>query len=602
MSRETLLVVRSVAVCELIMNRRVVYGVLGLALLAGMADLCSPARRSVAQGATEGDPRANRRYLAAEFGLPVDGTTDAQGALIRCFKAAAGGGLIVIPPGDYLLSGREPIPLSSGLTIHAEGARFNLPRTLPDRARIVLFQGTNIRDLRWIVGHFEGRCFDPELFDPDHPDACWPPNANTRAILIQSTIPGGTVGLHFREVTGNSLAGAAITVEGLARKGSERDVDAAAEHVVVENCRLLRTGKFMWDYGYLWQIVVWPEEFGPAERAMAATYFRNDLIRDAVRFTAGDTKIRFNNHVRLPISRKDPPALEADRGHDSLCFFGDTLPPELVRGRQYFVVASESDHIEVSATRGGEPIRFTAAGGPNVRLIHNLFQAHLALYAPKGAGPGKGAVDITSAKHVRVTGCTLSALGDTMHIQRCEDVVFANNQIVGSRMGAFFIAEFCRNVTVTGNTVDGTNGSRVMSVEKSTRDITITGNTFRGGGRGSWINQPVNFVLTDNVFVNNTTKCDPDPRRGRRTFLTGDYERYAELYFTIHEPEGRYGSVIVRNNIFENGPGASAAITFERGARGVIVRDNLFKGRTAQVVVSPGCEAVDIGNNTHLED
>ena len=582
------------------MYRRLVCGVLGLALVAGLTDVRAPARRLRADDAPNSEHPGGRRFLATDFGLPADGGTDAQDALIRCFKAAAGGGIVVIPPGDYFLSGREPIPLSSGQTVHAEGARFHLPSALPDAARIVLFQGTNLHDVRWIGGHFEGRCFDPAVFDPDRPDACWPPNANSRGILIQTTIPGATVGLHFRDVTSNGLAGAAITVEGAVRKGSEREVDAAAEHVVVENCRLLRTGKFMWDYGYLWQIVVWPEEFGTAERAMAAKFFRNDLIRDAVTFSVGDSQVRFNNTPRLPVSRTDPPPLEADRGHDSLCFFGDVLPPELVRGRQYFVVDSQSDHIRISATRGGEPIRFSRGGGANVRLIHNLFQAHLALYAPKGAGPGKGAIDITSAKHVRVTGCTLSALGDTMHIQRCEDVVFANNQIVGSRMGAFFIAEFCRNVTVTGNTVDGTNGSRVMSVEKSTRDITITGNTFRGGGRGSWINQPVNFVLTDNVFINNTTKCEPDPRRGRRTFLTGEYERYAELYFTVHEPDGRYGGVIVRNNIFEIGPRASAAITFERGARGVIVRDNLFKGPTAEITVSPGCEAVEIGDNLHL--
>ncbi len=51
-----------------------------------------------------------------------------------------------------------------------------------------------------------------------------------------------------------------------------------------------------------------------------------------------------------------------------------------------------------------------------------------------------------------------------MHLQKCDGVVFSNNQITGSRMGAFFLAEFCKNATITGNTVDGTNGSRVISV------------------------------------------------------------------------------------------------------------------------------------------
>jgi len=145
------------------------------------------------------------------------------------------------------------------------------------------------------------------------------------------------------------------------------------------------------------------------------------------------------------------------------------------------------------------------ASSPSIIECH-LFSA----YAPTGSGPGKGAFDIVGARDVRVTGCQLSAIGDTMHIQRCRNIVFANNHILGSRMGAFSLAEFCQNATITGNLVDGTNGSRVISVEKSCTDVTMTGNTFRNGGRGAWINQPVNFVMTGNVFVNNTTKNEPD--------------------------------------------------------------------------------------------
>src|SRR6202034_2612743 len=172
-------------------------------------------------------------------------------------------------------------------------------------------------------------------------------------------------------------------------------------------------------------------------------------------------------------------------------------------------------------------------------------------------GPGKGALDLVGCEKVIVRGCRLSALGDTMHIQKSRGVVFANNHITGSRMGAFFLAEFCQNATITGNTVDGTNGSRVISVEKSCEDVTITGNTFRNGGRGSWINQPKNFILSGIIFVNNTTKCEPDQRRGRRTFLTGGWETYSELYFTRYEPEGEYGPVIVRDNIFVLGESGS---------------------------------------------
>ena len=87
--------------------------------------------------------------------------------------------------------------------------------------------------------------------------------------------------LTFRDITSDGVAGAVITVLGAEKKGSEREVETFARNVTVENCTLERSGKFMWDYGYLWQITVWPEDYNEAERAMAAKYFR--MIWCAVR-------------------------------------------------------------------------------------------------------------------------------------------------------------------------------------------------------------------------------------------------------------------------------------------------------------------------------
>ncbi len=85
-------------------------------------------------------------------------------------------------------------------------------------------------------------------------------------------------------------------------------------------------------------------------------------------------------------------------------------------------------------------------------------------------------------------------------------------------------------------------------------------------------------MLADNIFINNTTKCERDPKRGRRTFVTGDYERYAELYFTTHEPGGKYGNVAVRKNNFTSGPNASHATTFAPGGETILIADNIFAG------------------------
>lgn len=511
--------------------------------------------------------------------------------LAALFSQAPTGDVVTVPPGDYALDGAQPIPLSSGLTVMAYGARFHFPEKLGDKARAVMFAGENVRDLRWFGGHFAGH-----VFDPAKADNSWEPNANTRAVLITTTPGGRTENLTFHDVTSDGVAGAVITVLGAEKKGSEREVETFARNVTLENCTLERSGKFMWDYGYLWQITVWPEDYNAAERAMAAKYFRHDLVRGPVRMKAGDERVLFDNAKPLPVTRKREGA-EADRGHDAVCFFGDTLPSNIVRGRQYFVVESTPGFIRIAVTAGGAPVKFASDAGPQARLISNLFQAHLALYAPAGSGPGKGAFDLVGCENVIVRGGRFSALGDTMHIQKSRGVVFSGNHITGSRMGAFFLAEFCKSAVITGNTVDGSNGSRVISVEKSCEDVTIVGNTFRNGGRGSWINQPRNFVLADNIFVNNTTKCERDPRRGRRTFVTGDYERYAEVYFTTHEPGGRYSNITVRGNLFTSGPHATHAMTFAPGGDTILVTDNIFSGSVRDIAPAVRCENVTIRGN-----
>lgn len=520
--------------------------------------------------------------------LHADDTTK----LAEIFAAGTSEGIITIPPGDYHLDGSKPIPLTSSITVSAYGAKFHLPRVLGDQARVVLFAGENVSDFRWFGGHFTGH-----VFDPVKAENSWEPNVNTRAILITTSAGGHSDNLTFRDISSNGLAGAVITVLGAAIKGSEREIETFARNITIENCTFERSGKFMWDYGYLWQITVWPEDYNDSERAMAAKYFRHDLVRGTVQMNAGDDRVLFENSTPLPVTQKRDGA-ESDRGHDAVCFFHDTLPTNLIRGRQYFVVESKPEFIRIAETPGGAPVRFASDAGPQAKLISNLFQAHLALYAPAGSGPGKGAFDLVGCENVIVRGGRFSALGDTMHIQKCRNIVFSNNQITGSRMGAFFLAEFCSNAVVTGNTVNGTNGSRVISVEKSCEDVTIVGNTFRNGGRGSWINQPSNFVLTDNIFVNNTTKCESDPRRGRRTYLTGEYERYAELYFTTYEPGGRYGNITVRGNIFTSGPNASHAITFAPGGETILVTDNIFHGAVRDIGPVIGIQDVTIRNNT----
>lgn len=494
----------------------------------------------------------------------------------------ANDGVVTIPAGDYHLDGTHPIPLRSNTTVMAHGARFILPETLPDLARVVLFAGENIAHFAWHGGEFIGHVFDPAM-----KDNTWEPNANTKGIEITTTKLGGTHDILFRDVKSNGMAAAVIGVHGKYGKKSESEVEHFAERVAVESCTLLRSGKFMWDYGYLWQIMTFPEAYEPWEVERARKYFRTDLMRE-VKFE-GDL-VKLDNTTRpLVISATDEPK-------EALTFMGTHLPKNIVRGLQYFVVESTPEFIKIAEKPQGKPIRFENEGSG--QLAFNISGTYLGAYAPTGSGPGKGAFDIVGARDVRVTGCQLSAIGDTMHIQRCRNIVFASNHILGSRMGAFFLAEFCQNATITGNLVDGTNGSRIVSVEKSCTDVTMTGNTFRNGGRGAWINQPVNFIMTGNVFVNNTTKNEPNMRRGRIAFQTAKPGQFPELYFTLYEPGATYGPIIVKDNIFVLGDSApDEAVTFAPNGHDLQFTGNTFQTKPAVIVVDPSCRNALIENN-----
>jgi hypothetical protein len=491
-------------------------------------------------------------------------------------------GLVTIPAGQYHLDGSKPIMLRSNTTVMAHGARFILPEALPDQARVVLFAGENIAHFAWHGGEFIGH-----VFDPAKQENTWEPNANTKGIEINTTIAGGTHDIMFREVKSNGMAAAVIGVHGKYGKSSESEVEHYAERVALESCTLLRSGKFMWDYGYLWQIMTFPEAYEPWEVEQAKKYFRTDLMREVT--FSGDL-VKFDNTKRsIAISASDEPK-------DALTFLGADLPKNIVRGRQYFVVESTPEHIKIAEKPNGTQMRFEGDGSG--QLAHNIQATYLAAYAPTGSGPGKGAFDIVGARDVRVTGCQISAIGDTMHIQRCRNIVFANNHILGSRMGAFFLAEFCQNATITGNLVDGTNGSRVISVEKSCTDVTMTGNTFRGGGRGAWINQPANFIMTGNVFINNTTKNDPDTRLGRIAFQTAKSGQFPELYFTLYEPGASYGPIIVKDNLFQLGDHCpEEAVTFAPNGHDLVFTGNTFHNKSATVVVDPSCARSAIEGN-----
>jgi hypothetical protein len=530
----------------------------------------------------------NTFYLA-DYHPVADGVTDDTPALQQLFNtvAAKGGGVVTIPPGNYFVKGEKTLPVSSNTTVFAYGANFYLPEKLGDQARIVLFKGTDVTNFSWFGANFKGYCFDPGV-----ENNTWEPNVNTRIFVIQSSKTGKTDQILFRDVCSSKIAGAVIHVAGYTDKESTAESTAInfATNITVENCTLLESGRFMWDYGFLWEILVFPEVHTPAEQKIAQKYFLKEYIRENLKIDNGSDKVYINNVKNpLPISSSDTP-------NQVLCFYNDILPQNIVRGKQYYIVESTPEYIKVSDSFQGRPIVFDGAAGTNAKLIYNIEHVFYSLFSPIGSGPGKGSIDLVRCRNTKISDCTISAQGDAMHVFCCHNNLIANNKILGARMGAFFLAEYSKNSTITGNTVDGTNGSRVLSIERSNEDVTVTSNIFRNGGRGSWINQPQNLVIHGNLFINNTNKNSRN-ENGRRDFKTGEWVTFPEMYFTTYQKDAKYGPVILSNNIFITGKEASAALHFQKNAQNILVHGNTFTGGTTVIMMDKDDGSIDITNN-----
>lgn len=489
--------------------------------------------------------------------------SDGAENLRALFSAASPGAVVRIPEGRYLVDTDMPIVLPSSVRVEAAGAVFLFPRDLGKARRREMFVGEDLCSFSWHGGHFVGY-----VFDPDAGENAWEPADYSGCIRVSGE---NCRDLYFEDITAENIAGAVIHVCGTREKN--------AENIDIRNCRFTNCGKFMWDYGYLWQNAVFPEAATEAAVKNAFRYLPEEMMSSPLSVKDG----------RL-WAEKMPRALPEER--DAVTFFGAEMPAGIKRGRQYFVCNKGAENgLFLSETEGGTPIPLTDVA-PGLRLFRNMFYLFHDLFDPIGdVGHVKGSIDVTHGKNVILSGCRFGASGDSMHILECENVVFTGNQITAARMGAFYIGFFCRNVTVSGNTVYGTNGSRTVSVERSSRDVVITGNAFIGGGRGAWFNQPQNIVVSDNLFLRNTGKCTPDFAVGRVSQATGDFEKYPEVYFTRWEENGTYGPVVLRGNIIETGPGASAAISFHPGGREILVADNIIRGENREVHVAAGCEA-----------
>lgn len=486
-------------------------------------------------------------------------SSDICDALTRCFSDAAQGGTVIIDPGHYIV--KDQVCLYSNMTVLAEGAYFAFPETLP-KAHVCMFYGEDIHNFTW-----EGGTFTGSVYNPNAEENVWPPHAETVAIRIL----GGS-NLRFKQIQGINLAGSCVAVFGTPQ--------TPIVHVALEDLKLHNCGKFMWDYGYLWQRITFPEYHTPCEVENAYQNMPTDYYSDLLQFQ-GD----LITSLRLPLRQTQD---------DAVTFFGDSLPPEIVKGKYYYAEETEEGlHIR---ERLCDPYITFTPGNYNARMFRGIYQVYHAMYAPFGSGEGKGAVDIRYAKRVYMTGCTISAPGDATHFHQCSHGEIKNNMLRGARMGAMFLSSYCSDMTVSHNIVNGGNGSRVLTVETGGTNIRIISNIFYNGGRGTWIDTPHGILLKGNIFRQNTCKSTPDPTIGRLSPTQGTFERFAEIYFTTRQHGAVYGDIDLQSNVICTGEGCTAALAFNAHGQNIRISNNLFDGPCRKIYVSQSCE------NLQLED
>jgi len=498
---------------------------------------------------------------------------DVEAAFRACFAAARKVDApvkIVIAPGEYPLAPSEPIELFSDLTVEAEGAKFIWPLRWQGPVHRDMFKGVDVCNFSWTGGCFLGHVFDVPPAVP-----VWRPECCARGIVIETSADGRTENLRFRNIEGEDCSGSVVSVYGYLRQ----DRQTRACGIDVRDCRFRRCGKFMWDYGYLWEKLVFADCFTPAEVALGERYASPENRSGEVRFH-GDG---------ITVDAMPPFKKEERHPFDTIAFYGKDLPPEIQRGKCYFLLGEREGKFCFSDVPGGRPFKTSPALHGGMYLFRNLFSVFHWGYAPENQGPGKGSLDLVCCRRVHVSGCELGANGDAMHIHTASDVTFCKNVITGARMGAFFLAFNCDHAEICDNTVYGTNGSRVLTVERGCHDVSIHNNVFTGGGRGCWFNQNDSITVSENVFKNNVQKGIPKIGVGRRSPFSGAFERYPEIYFT-HALKS-YGNIIVRGNVIESTPdNTQPAILFQKNGSEIVLEDNILQGTSREIAVEDGAD------------
>ncbi len=108
---------------------------------------------------------------------------------------------------------------------------------------------------------------------------------------------------------------------------------------------------------------------------MARTYFPHENIHGPVQMKSGSDRVLFNN--------SEPLSIEKQNARGGVVFFGDSLPENIVRGKQYFLIESQPQYVRIAEKPAGPAITFSGNGGPNTKMMSDLFRCYWHCTRPR---------------------------------------------------------------------------------------------------------------------------------------------------------------------------------------------------------------------------
>jgi parallel beta-helix repeat protein len=265
-----------------------------------------------------------------------------------------------------------------------------------------------------------------------------------------------------------------------------------------------------------------------------------------------------------------------------------------VTGSGSHIRVSETRFIDLSSVGVGiygaspeSPIRNVWIENIDARNCCNVYYDYLTEKRGPAEGSARedqGSICFYHVEDFVVRGCYLDgSRSDGTHFMGCRNGQIADNQILNSTMGGFFL-EGCTRVVATDN-IMRKNGSRGCTIERDSVDCILSNNIVEHSGReGLWAPDVARIVVSNNIFRENGQKDDADKDSEIRI---NDEARYTTVP----------ADILIQGNIFEPTAHSNSVIQVNAGVgTGIVIAGNTFTGPVRTIAIDEGVVVAVDGN------